>query len=217
MKHKIALLALLPVYSLYFILGQILLIRFGLSLATGKLNGPLSIFTGNFLFDEWGNIIYFAAAITMLLLLFFSIDMNFSSKLSLSLMILPFILSSVGTAIAYKLGAVVSGQSGVMSVFGGMFVVYFVFEYVKWVGNIPKDLLVKLFTGMISLFVILMVVSLFSPIEIVLIDHSVSFALGIVFAVFIYKSNFHFSKLTRNECYHGERSEDHETDKEKGH
>ena len=114
-------------------------------------------------------------------------------------MILPFILSSVGTAIAYKLGAVVSGQSGVISVFGGMFVVYFVFEYVKWVRNIPKDLLVKLFTGMISLFVILMAVSLFSPIEIVFVDHVVSFALGIIFAVFIYNSDFHFSRLARND------------------
>ena len=198
MKHKIAFLALLLIYSLYFLLGRILVARFGFSLVTWTSNGPWSIFTGNFLFDEWSNIIYFAAAITMLLLLFFSIDMNFSSKLFLSLMILPFILSSVGTAIAYKLGAVVSGQSGVMSVFGGMFVVYFVFEYVKWVRNIPKDLLVKLFTGMISLFVFLMVVSLFSTIEIVFIDHSVSFTLGILFAVFIYKSNFHFSKLTRN-------------------
>ena len=198
MKNKLAFLTLLLVYSLYFILGRILVARLGFSLVTWTSNGPWSIFTGNFLFDEWSNIIYFAAAITMLLLLFFSIDMNFSSKLFLSLMILPFILSSVGTAIAYKLGAVVSGQSGVMSVFGGMFVVYFVFEYVKWVRNIPKDLLVKLFTGMISLFVFLMVVSLFSTIEIVFIDHSVSFTLGILFAVFIYKSNFHFSKLTRN-------------------
>ena len=192
-------LALSSIYAVYFVLGYILLTHFGLSLATGKLNGPLSIFTGNFLFDEWGNIIYFAAAIAMLLLLFFSIDMNFSSKLFLSLMILPFILSSVGTAIAYKLGAVVSGQSGVISVFGGMFVVYFVFEYVKWVRNIPKDLLVKLFTGMISLFVILMAVSLFSPIEIVFVDHVVSFALGIIFAVFIYNSDFHFSRLARND------------------
>ena len=199
MKNKLAFLTLLLVYSVYFIMGQILVARLGFSLVTWTSNGPWSILTGNFLFDEWSNIIYFAAAITMLLLLFFSIDMNFSSKLFLSLMILPFILSSVGTAIAYKLGAVVSGQSGVMSVFGGMFVVYFVFEYVKWVRNIPKDLLVKLFTGMILLFVFLMVVSLFSSIEIVFIDHSVSFTLGILFAVFIHKSNFHFSKLTRND------------------
>ena len=199
MKHKIAFLALLLIYSLYFILGRILVARFGFSLVTWTSNGPWSIFTGNFLFDELSNIIYFAAAIAMLLLLFFSIDMNFSSKLFLSLMILPFILSSVGTAIAYKLGAVVSGQSGVISVFGGMFVVYFVFEYVKWVRNIPKDLLVKLFTGMISLFVILMAVSLFSPIEIVFVDHVVSFALGIIFAVFIYNSDFHFSRLARND------------------
>ncbi len=199
MKHKIAFLALLLIYSLYFLLGRILVARFGFSLVTWTSNGPWSIFTGNFLFDELSNIIYFAAAIAMLLLLFFSIDMNFSSKLFLSLMILPFILSSVGTAIAYKLGAVVSGQSGVISVFGGMFVVYFVFEYVKWVRNIPKDLLVKLFTGMISLFVILMAVSLFSPIEIVFVDHVVSFALGIIFAVFIYNSDFHFSRLARND------------------
>ena len=199
MKHKIAFLALLLIYSLYFLLGRILVARFGFSLVTWTSNGPWSIFTGNFLFDELSNIIYFAAAIAMLLLLFFSIDMNFSSKLFLSLMILPFILSSVGTAIAYKLGAVVSGQSGVISVFGGMFVVYFVFEYVKWVRNIPKDLLVKLFTGMISLFVILMAASLFSPIEIVFVDHVVSFALGIIFAVFIYNSDFHFSRLARND------------------
>ena len=197
MKHKIAFLALLLIYSLYFLLGRILVARFGFSLVTWTSNGPWSIFTGNFLFDELSNIIYFAAAIAMLLLLFFSIDMNFSSKLFLSLMILPFILSSVGTAIAYKLGAVVSGQSGVISVFGGMFVVYFVFEYVKWVRNIPKDLLVKLFTGMISLFVILMAVSLFSPIEIVFVDHFVSFILGIVFAGYIYKHNF--SRLARND------------------
>ena len=67
----------------------------------------------------------------------------------------------------------------------------------KCVSNIPKDLLVKLFTGMISLFVILMAVSLFSPIEIVFVDHFVSFILGIAFAGYIYKHNF--SRLARND------------------
>ena len=44
MKHT-SFTALLLVYSLYFILGQILLIRFGLSLATWKLNGPWPLTT----------------------------------------------------------------------------------------------------------------------------------------------------------------------------
>ena len=102
MKNKLAFLTLLLVYSVYFIMGQILVARLGFSLVTWTSNGPWSILTGNFLFDEWSNIIYFAAAITMLLLLFFSIDTTFSSKLFLSLMILPFILSPVagGDALA---------------------------------------------------------------------------------------------------------------------
>ncbi len=192
-------LALSSIYAVYFILGYILLTRFGLSLATGKLNGPLSIFTGNFLFDEWSNVVYFVYAMGMLTLLILSIDLNFSNKMYLSLAVLPFILSSVGTGIAYGMGAVVSGQSGVMSVFGGMFVVYVTLEYIKRLQNVPKNSSVKATTILIFLFVIVMAVCPFSFVGVVLVDHFISFALGIIIAVFIYKSNFHFSRLAPND------------------
>ena len=199
MKHKIAFLALLLIYSLYFILGRILVARFGFSLVTWTSNGPWSIFTGNFLFDELSNVVYFVYAMSILTLLILSIDLNFSNKMYLSLAILPFILSSVGTGIAYGMGAVVSGQSGVMSVFGGMFVVYVTLEYIKRLQNVPKNSSVKATTILIFLFVIVMAVCLFSSIGVVLIDHFVSFTLGIVSGVFTYKSNFHFSRLARND------------------
>ena len=199
MKNKLAFLTLLLVYSLYFILGRILVARLGFSLVTWTSNGPWSILTGNFLFDGWGNVLYFATVVAMLpLLSFFSIEVNFSNKMYISLMILPFILSSVGMGIAYITGGAVSGQSSVTSVFAGMFIVYFVFECMKWAQNIPEDSRVKLFMGAFFLFVISIAAPLFSSDKIIFMIHSVSFALGIVFAVFIYKSNFHFSKLTRN-------------------
>ena len=198
MKHKIAFLALLLVYSIYFIMGQILVIRFGFNLVTWTSNGPWSILTGNFLFDGYGNVLYFVGAMVMVALLVFFIGATFSNKMYISLMILPFILSSVGMGIAYSTGGAVSGQSGVMSVFGGMFVVYVTLEYIKRLQNVPKNSSAKATTIFISLFVILMVAGLFSSSGVILIDHYVSFALGIVFAVFIYKVNFHFSKLTRN-------------------
>ena len=199
MKHKIAFLALLLIYSLYFILGRILVARFGFSLVTWTSNGPWSIFTGNFLFDELSNVVYFVYAMSILTLLILSIDLNFSNKMYLSLAILPFILSSVGTGIAYGMGAVVSGQSGVMSVFGGMFVMYVTLEYIKRLQNVPKNSSVKATTILIFLFVIVMAVCLFSSIGVVLIDHFISFGLGIVSGVFTYKSNFHFSRLARND------------------
>ena len=197
MKHKIAFLALLLIYSLYFLLGRILVARFGFSLVTWTSNGPWSIFTGNFLFDELSNVVYFVYAMSILTLLILSIDLNFSNKMYLSLAILPFILSSVGTGIAYGMGAVVSGQSGVMSVFGGMFVAYVTLEYIKRLQNVPKNSSVKATTILIFLFVIVMAVCPFSFVGVVLIDHSVSFALGIVFAGYIYKHNF--SRLARND------------------
>ena len=198
MKHT-SFTALLAIYSVYFILGYLLVARFGFSLATRTLNGPWSILTGNFLFDELSNVAYFVYAMSMLTLFILSIDLNFSNKMYLSLAVLPFILSSVGTGIAYAIGAVVSGQSGVMSVFGGMFVVYVTLEYIKRLQNVPKNSSVKATTILIFLFVIVMAVCLFSSIGVVLIDHFVSFTLGIVSGVFTYKSNFHFSRLARND------------------
>ncbi len=200
MKHKIAFLALLLIYSLYFLLGDMFLARFGFSIGTSKINGVWSIFTGNFLFDGYANVLYFVCVMAVVALLGFSIGATFSSKVYLSLAVLPFVLSSVGTGIAYKIGASVSGQSGVISVFGGMVITLVAFEYTKWLHTLTsRDLVLKLFSVLITLFIILTVMSLFSLNLVVLIDHGVSFILGIVSAVFVYKSNFHFSRLARND------------------
>ena len=191
MKHKIALLALLLIYSLYFLLGDMFLARFGFSIGTSKLNGVWSIFTGNFLFDGYANVLYFMCAMAAIALLGFSIGATFPSKVYLSLAVLPFILSAAGTGIAYGMGASVSGQSGVISVFGGLAIAFITLEYTKWVRNITsRDLVVKLFSVLIALFIILMTVSLFSLSNVVLTDHFVSFILGIAFAGYIYKHNF---------------------------
>ena len=86
-----------------------------------------------------------------------------------------------------------------MSVFGGMFVAYVTLEYIKRLQNVPKNSSVKATTILIFLFVIVMAVCPFSFVGVVLVDHFISFALGIIIAVFIYNSDFHFSRLARND------------------